>query len=802
MTFAGPALAANPAPEAAPAPTGQGDIVVTARKRSEDILKVPVTVTALTAEALEKRGVVSMQDMAASTPGININNNNSGHADRGFQQVIMRGFTSASAQAATTSLFIDGVSVSSPAAFTSISDPARIEILKGPQSAYFGRNTFAGAINVVNKLPSGEWGGEVLGSYGTRNSYRLRATVEGPILGDALTFRATVDRFRKGGSWQTTNSGITLGTQSSTNMNLLIVAKPTDGMVIKMFGQRSEDNDGPAATAHISAYAVTDPSGNTVVANRSNCTTAAGKAWFCGVTPSISGVSSNVSNTAALKDWLTQGSRRVASPSETVDGYGMRRISYHGHITADYQISDKLSASILAGYNHEVFSSVFDLDGYDSSALTANSTSTAYAKGYYDYVYMVERMLRDWSIEGRVNYSSDRFHGVAGVSYLDAYAVSGGGGGTSALTSSMFTVGGATEAKTFGAFFGATYDVTRSLSASFEGRYQIDSLYGYAAAAGQTIASSAYIPAGYYSPGQTVTHKAFGNFLPRAIVNWQINPRTMVYASWSKGVNPGAFNTYVLAQPDSVQQQAVKQGINLSIEPEKVTNYEIGMKGKALDGRLTYSAAAYYAQWTNQIVAVTLTIDAPGTAAGSVFVNGSANAGAVDMMGIEGNTSFRLNDLVTIDAAGAINDSRIINFVSPTITALSGITNYYGKQMPNSSKYSANIGIQFGGGVRGQGDARWFARGDWNFKSGMYADYSNSVRTPDLHIFNARAGFSKGRASLEVYMNNIFNNHTYTSVGDNYTLASGTQSVTAVYSSLVVGLPDLRSAGLQLKVKI
>ena len=124
-----------------------------ARKTSFD---VPLTVTALTAESLEVRGVATMQDVASSTPGININDSSSGHADRGFQQIVLRGFTPVTTLATTTSLFIDGVVVSSPSAFTSISSPERIEILKGPQSAFFGRNTFAGAINVVNQTPGND----------------------------------------------------------------------------------------------------------------------------------------------------------------------------------------------------------------------------------------------------------------------------------------------------------------------------------------------------------------------------------------------------------------------------------------------------------------------------------------------------------------------------------------------------------------------------------------------------------------------------------------------------------------------
>ena len=159
LAFAQPAFAQN-AQGADEADDGTA-IVVTARKREEDILDVPLTVTAITAENLDVKGVTSMQNLASSTPGININDSSSGHADRGFQQVVLRGFTPVTTLATTTSLFIDGVAVSSPSAFTAISSPERIEILKGPQSAFFGRNTFAGAINIVNRTPGDEWHGSV-----------------------------------------------------------------------------------------------------------------------------------------------------------------------------------------------------------------------------------------------------------------------------------------------------------------------------------------------------------------------------------------------------------------------------------------------------------------------------------------------------------------------------------------------------------------------------------------------------------------------------------------------------------------
>jgi len=785
-----PALAAEPAAAAA---EDTGTITVTARKRSEDILKVPLTVTAMTAETLAQKGVVSMQDVAASTPGININNNSSGHADRSFQQISLRGFTPATTLATTTSMFIDGVAVSSPSAFTAISEPAQIDIVKGPQSAYYGRNTFAGAINVVNKVPTGEWHGSVSGMTGTRQNWRMKGEIEGPIIGDALTFRASLDRFSKNGSWTNAYDGSKLGNQQTTTGTLLIVAKPTDNLTIKAFGMMAEDKDGASAQTRLYARNITATNGSTIAVGQSNCTVN-GNPYFCGTLPSLTNaVSANTNITPALRAWLLNPSRRTVSPDEGVQSYGLLRRTRHAHLTADYKINDQLSLSLLGGYNREVWSTLIDLDGFDSSAITSPSFLNS-PKGYFDFAYLIERKLSDYSGEARVNYNFGKAHGVVGASYLDAQMYAGQGSGLTSYAASNNGPGGKSTSRTFGAFFGLTYDFTSQFSASVEGRYQTDKMGAYISPYGaQTVTDSTYVPAGVYAAGSKLAEFTYKKFTPRVIANYQITPRTMVYASWAKGVNPSALNTFILSQAANIQQTAKAQGIPIAAQPETVTNYEAGIKGKALDGRLRYTAAAYLAQWRNQVNSITFII-------GSGLYSGYANSGAADMYGLEGDAAFKVNDLITVDAAAAYTGTKILAFQNTALTTLTGSTNFYGKEMPNVSKYSANIGVNFGGGLRGVDGGKWFARGDWSFKSGMWSNQANLVKTADLHLFNLRGGVSKGNASLEVFATNVFNNHTYTSISDNWVIDSSLNF--AKYNAVMVGLPDLRTVGVQFKVKM
>ena len=803
-------LAVAPVAQAeAAAADDAGAITVTARKRSEDILKVPVTVTAMTGAALELRGIATIADLATATPGLNVNNSSSGHADRSFQQIVMRGFTPSTTLASTTSMFIDGVAVSSPSELTSVSDPAQVDIIKGPQSAYYGRSTFAGAINVITKEPKGEWGGTMTGMVGTRDNYRLQGTVEGPIFGDTLTFRVTGDRFSKSGSWRNANDGTTLGDQKTTTGTAMVVFKPSPSLTFKLFGMMSEDRDGAPAQTRLYGYDIKTASGALVAANQSNCTltgnskgvqgfgTAVSNAYFCGTAPGlINPITANITTTDSIRQFLAIGANRVIPVEDSVQGYGLLRKSQHAHTTLNYKISNDLTADLLAGYNREVWSTLIDLDGFDSSGFPSASNP----KGFYDFPYLIERRNLDWSAEGRLAYHHGALHALAGVSYLKADSWQGGGGGTGALTAAVLAPSGKSENRTTGLFFGLTYDVLSNVSASFEGRYQIDTLALYARSSGQTITSSAYIPAGTYTGGTLLAQQTYKNFTPRAIVNWQISPRTMVYASWAKGVNPAQFNGSILAQSASVQAAALSAGGQLSIAPEKITNYELGLKGKALNGALRYTAAAYYAQWRNQINAITIVAADPTATTGFTFINTSANSGSVDLYGVEFDTTWKVNDLVTIDASGAVNASDIKALRNTTLSQLTGMYDFSGKEMKYTSKYSSSVGVTLGSSIRGMGDAKWFTRVDWNFKSGVWSDEANLVKTPDTHRFNLRGGVSKGKVAVEVFVNNLFNDKTYASLTDNYVL-DPSFAHSAYNSALMVGLPELRTFGLQAKVK-
>ncbi|WP_310532292.1 TonB-dependent receptor domain-containing protein [Novosphingobium sp.] len=797
-----------------------GAIVVTARKREEDILSTPVTVQAFTAEKLDAKGVTTMQDLAANTPGLNINDSSSGHADRGFQQVVLRGFTPVTTLATTTSLFIDGVPVSSPSAFTSISSPERIEILKGPQSAYFGRNTFAGAVNVVNREPGNEFHGSGLVSYGTHGNQKYRAEIEGPLLEDILYLRGSFDYFEKKGSWvNAAAGGGTLGDQSSTSGSVTAVFKPVTGLKIKAFMLFSKDDDGAPANGRYVAYDVKNAAGTVILKNSANCSFTGDNRGVLGaaglvavVNPYICGtvgtppnpVSANVTSDASTASFLAIPENRLVRPQNGVQGYGLRRNYHHYHLTGDLDITDQITFSALAGWGTEAWNTMIDLDGFDGSLIAAGSGASVPAtspRGYYDFPFLVERKTTDNSLEARLAYESDSLHMVGGFSYLNATVQSASRGTTGVLTAAGTTPpGGVSQNKTYGIFGGITYDFTDQFSLSAEGRYQTDKLYAYNGATAVTVTVPDLIPVGTYAPRALLASATYKNFMPRVIANFQVTPDMMIYASWAKGVNPAQFNSNLITQTAATQIAAAAAGVKVAVLPEKITNYELGVKGKALDGALRYAVAAYYAQWRDQINSVQLLI--PVANASPILTGGVQNAGSVDLKGIEAEIAFRANDYLTIDMAGALNDSNIKQFKSVTLSQLTGIYDYSGKEMPYSSKYSFTFGAQVGHDIESWDNGSWFIRGDLSYKSGTWSGQANTSKSPARTVVNLRAGITKGPFTIEGYVTNLFNDTNITSLIDQtgFDPIGGTFGVRA-NAALFYNLPDQRTAGVVVKAK-
>ncbi len=177
-----PAFGQEPA---ADSPVLEEIVVTGARGREERLLEVPVAVTAFDSHAIEAAGIEEVNDFLALTPNVNFTRSQSA----GTNFLTVRGITQVRNSEPPVATVVDGVLEINPRQFNqTLVDIERIEVLRGPQGALYGRNATGGAILITTRAPSNELEGNVRAAAG-RSEYQLGGSLSGPLVQDTLLFR-------------------------------------------------------------------------------------------------------------------------------------------------------------------------------------------------------------------------------------------------------------------------------------------------------------------------------------------------------------------------------------------------------------------------------------------------------------------------------------------------------------------------------------------------------------------------------------------------------------------------------------
>ena len=183
-------------------------IIVTAEKREESILKVPLTVSAFDDQLIEELGMTNKKDIEQLVPGLQFGNDNVRNRGQG---TVIRGIGSRNWGEVHSDLavatYVDGVYTRSSSAIApNLFDIDRLEVGRGPQGTLNGRNSIAGSISYVTKKPTDEWDAEVLTEFTDQFTQRYNVAFGGP-LSDALSFRITGGYFDGDGAQENIGFG-------------------------------------------------------------------------------------------------------------------------------------------------------------------------------------------------------------------------------------------------------------------------------------------------------------------------------------------------------------------------------------------------------------------------------------------------------------------------------------------------------------------------------------------------------------------------------------------------------------------
>jgi iron complex outermembrane receptor protein len=582
-----PAVPANQETQPEAAQASDTEIVVTARRRNEVLLDVPIAVTAFSGEQLDRQGAIDITDLGDTTPNVTFETSRGTNTTltafiRGVgQQDPVAGFEQG------VGIYLDDVYLNRPqAAVLDIYDVERIEVLRGPQGTLYGRNTIGGAIKYVTRRLSDEPSLRIRTNLGTYQQTDLIVTASTPIA-DGLRVGASVARLSHDGF----GTNLTTG-QDNYNKNIwaargTVELEPNPDVFFRLSGDYTWDRSNPRG----------------------------GHRLIQGLASGAPVLSDVFDSRGALND-----------PKQRVTGGG---VALHGEIG----LNDWLKFRTITAYRKDKSSTPIDFDALPAVDLDVPA------------IYKNHQFSQEFQLV------ADRgpLQGVVGAYYLDAsamdvfdvrlYTTLPGYGFTAATA-------GDVDTKTWAIFGDFTYDFTPKWSLSLGGRYTNDKRHAKVFRQSYILGGSPELGGsdgfGVGQPFGAPTSDFEGRrtdtaFTPRASISFKPNSKNNIYISYSKGFKGGGFDPRGQSTQAPVQ---TPQGIYdyMAFDPEKVDSYELGWKASL--GRLQLATAIFDAEYKDiQVPASVGCVDAAGNQS---FCGQTTNAGKGRFRGVEVETNYAI----------------------------------------------------------------------------------------------------------------------------------------------------------------
>lgn len=744
------------------------EITVTARKVEENLMTVPIAITAFSSKDIDAMGVKSMNDIAQMTPSFNFVNQQggSGRNDRSSNSLTFRGLyvNNNAGTSAGGLLFVDGTPVIG-AQPPSVSDVERVEVLKGPQSAYFGRSTFMGAINFVMREPNmTEYKGRISAEYASFGSNEETLSFEGPIVEDKLAARISGRYWKRGGQYTNAlNTSQKLGEQTTKSVSASFVAKPTDSLKVKAFLNYFADSDGTPAQTTIS----TSPPNN---ASAFNCAyagnTRSAGGYFCGELPTIDKlnprlISQDSNFTPALQAAIydnTPGIWKLFDP-RFLSHFGLERRAFQADLRIDYETESGWSFSSVTAYHRDKNSTMIDStyigDGDQPNLLyTPGVAPGSTYQQNFTYMRLLQGLSRDWSQEVRVaSPQKERLRGTIGFSYLNAASPGGTVYGLDVRVPALAASITRSRLLTPAVFGGVYFDILDNLTISGEARYQWDRVkqIPYVGAAGTLLTGAA--------AGQLAN--TFKSFSPRVSLDWKFAPNSTAYVLFSRGYRPGGFNAALSTSPADViaALRAAEPNAGATYLQEQLDNFEAGIKGTFLDGRARATLSVYYDKYKNGQAGASIPVR---TATVSNIFNITINSASATLKGYELEGEFQVTDQFKLSGSMALNDSKIStsNFALYNCTDCNNILGNaklgLGNRLPTTPKWMWTATAQYQDHLAGDYD--WFTRVDYSHRGMNFTDFSAATWVGASDNVNARIGVRNEVLSIEGFVTNLTQN--------------------------------------------
>ena len=626
-------------------------VVVTARRRAEDIERVPVAVTALGPDQLASREITSQSDLQTAVPGLTVreteNQNNFNYSIRG--QTVDAFSNSRPAVVS----YIDDVQLSAPSV-SSLYDLASVQVLKGPQGTLFGRNATGGAIDFLTAKPTDVFGGYTTVRLGNLNLREVQAAVNLPIVDDKVLLRLATDIDHRDGFQHNEYDGVDLGSQERQSYRATLAVRPIAHLQNTTVVEYDHSGGNDLAPELYSAYPCGSSHNGVPLASTASCfygpTLGAAigvpGAWnqFLAAHPQAPG-----EGLAALA-----AQQRAMGPYDIdVDSPSLHHAhSYYVANTTTYDLTSTLQIKNIVGYANSVSRDVSDLDGspypielqYSAQGQLVGDINDI-LQGSDEFQILGKAFNRQLDYIVGAYYSVERDVVKADNAVFNLTPVFPAPVGTD----EDYKESDHAEA----VFFQGTYNLdalTGIHGLSFTGgfRYSWDEIHH------SQLPTSSYVGA--------AEARTFSDPSWQVGVQYQVDPKLLLYVENRGSYRAGGFNGAAPATP-----VPASSGGNLFL-PETTYDVEVGAKYHAnVFGKPTVLNLALYDQWINNIQRVGYFIIAGQISALTV------NIPSADVRGVEFDSDSHLTDWLEVGLSAALTDAR---YTSPSVDIFSQLLTF------------------------------------------------------------------------------------------------------------------------------
>ena len=691
---------------------GVADIVITAERRSESIQKVPVAVTAFSAEDMRRANIKDIGSYFASTPNVFITDSpirSGNNVSSSALGLAIRGISNVGGNASSFGIYLDDFNISHIALNPHLLDMERVEVLRGPQGTYFGRNASAGVMSLSTAKPSTDGvAGLIDASFGSFNTAEVSGAINLPISSN-VAIRAAAKWEGSDGEFRNKYPAGGGNGHDYKAARLSLRATPTERLTIDLsynYTKEHDDDFGVINTGVTSGFI------------QSICP---GVTFTCPVDTNIGFYPKN------RRDYSHNDPLKVDNEYHIAVG----RLQWEG---------DAISVTSITGFGSAKFYRSGELDFSSKDFLReAYNSNTRQSLSEEIRIQSVGDGPFKWTVGGVI--ARDKIHNGELITAGKENDIGLPEGFIIELSHYRQTI------TSKAVFAEAAYNFTDALSLTLGGRYSHDTI------------NRTEDQIEFEGPfAQVAGKRSFDDFSPRAVLKYQATPDLNLYASASKGWKSGGF-------------QLDPQRARSDFGAETLWSYELGMKSTWFDRKLRANVALFYIDWKNvQVSSTVIGLDSHGAI---INYAGISNAASASSKGVEFELVAAPTRQIELGANLGYMDAKFDKFTDAQTDY--GQVDLSGKPLPKAPKWTissyAQYSVPLSSNVSAFLRGEYFHTSDTYTNVNNIAAVATGqplfpYRVNGYDKVNLRLGIETDRYRVTAYVENLFDAKYYTSSFD------------------------------------